>query len=390
VPEVTAIMEEGSMRPMRPWGELLIILSLIGLGGCGRDMPIGQVVSWEKASSESLGLDGSVLDALREDLAAKGTVYEWYARGHGSWRLESAASLSKSLVGGLALMVAVSDGYLGLDDSAATFIPYWADDSLKSRITIRQLATHSSGVEHSGGDRLRVLRRSYQLGNPDLFAETLREAAVSFEPGTAYQYSGIGYGALSYALASGLRNAPQKDILTLLRSRIMTPIGVPNSSWSIGYGAPLQIDGMHVYAAWAGGRYTARAIARVGQFMLQKGRWEGRQLIDSVWVERMVGYSGAPLPDPQQMPAAHPAPSVGWWTNSVGAWEELPSDAFAGLGAGGQLLLVVPSLDLVVVRIGEAPDVSGMPDLWKEMDSWIFSRVAEAVYAPAVTSRRTR
>ncbi len=386
---------------MRPWGWLLIIGSMLSLGGCRRDLPIGQVVSWEKASAESRGLDGSLLDALKDDLAAKEThaflvvrnnkiVYEWYARGHGSWRLESTASLSKSLVGGLALMVAVSDGRVGLEDSAAHYLPYWANDSLKSRITLRQLANHSSGVEHGGGDRLRTLRRSYQLGNPDLFSKTLREAAVGFEPGTAYLYSGIGYGALSYALASGLRDAPQTDILTLLQARIMKPIGVPNSAWSIGYGAPLQIDGMRVYAVWSGGMYTARAIARVGQFMLQKGSWEGRQLIDSVWVERMISYGDAPLPDPQQVPAAHPAPSVCWWTNSLGAWESLPRDAFAGLGAGGQLLLVVPSLDLVVVRIGEAPGVGGMPELWKEMDSWIFSRVAEAVDTPTVRARRRR
>ena len=108
------------MCSMRRWGWLLIIGSLLGLGGCRRDLPIGQVVSWEKASAESRGLDGSLLEALKDDLAAKEThaflvvrnnkiVYEWYARGHGSWRLESAASLSKSLVGGLALMVAVQE-----------------------------------------------------------------------------------------------------------------------------------------------------------------------------------------------------------------------------------------------------------------------------------------
>jgi CubicO group peptidase (beta-lactamase class C family) len=124
--------------------------------------------------------------------------------------------------------------------------------------------------------------------------------------------------------------------------------------------------------------------------MLQKGKWRDRQLVDALWVERMIVYGGSPMPNPDQAPAAHPAPGICWWTNSLGAWEKLPRDAFAGLGAGGQLLLVVPSLDLVVVRLGEAPGVSRMPDLWKVMDAWIFSRLAKAVDPRSLTATPIR
>src|SRR5262249_41408442 len=59
------------------------------------------------------------------------------------------ASLAKALVGGLSLAVALSDGVIALDDRVPRFIPSWKDDPRKSKITIRHLGSHTSGLSDS-------------------------------------------------------------------------------------------------------------------------------------------------------------------------------------------------------------------------------------------------
>src|SRR5574342_1009675 len=87
--------------------------------------------------------------------------------------------------------------------------------------------------------------------------------------------------------------------------------------------------------------------------MLHRGEWNHRRLIGREWVRQALAPSG--LPD-QPSTAADPAPASGlaWWINVKSGWPRVPRDAFAGAGAGHQLLIVIPSLDLVVVRHGEA------------------------------------
>ena len=120
---------------------------------------------WQTATPESQGMSKAKLDALKDVLAARKTkaflvirndriVYEWYAAEHGPEKKHTTASLAKALVGGLSLAVALTDGRIALDDKAAKFIPPWKSDAQKSRITIRQLGSHTSGLADAEADRL--------------------------------------------------------------------------------------------------------------------------------------------------------------------------------------------------------------------------------------------
>ena len=155
----------------------------------------------------------------------------------------------------------------------------------------------------------------------------------------------------------------------------MDPIGVPESEWSVGYGQTFEVEGLGLVANWGGGSYTARAVARVGRFMLRKGNWEGRQLVDAEWVEKVVAYAGTPLPD---RPVGNPQPGsgLGWWTNFDGVWSGVPRDAFGGAGAGNQVLLVVPSLDLIVVRNGAQIGDEGF---WGGLETYLFNPLMDAM-----------
>jgi CubicO group peptidase (beta-lactamase class C family) len=71
---------------------------------------------------------------------------------------------------------------------------------------------------------------------------------------------------------------------------------------------------------------------------------------------------------------------MGWWSNREGAWASVPRDAFAGAGADGQVVLVVPSLDLIVVRFGRRFDPGADHDVpWEDIDRYVFRPVMEAV-----------
>jgi len=347
---------------------------------------------------ESLGLDGAKLEALSQQLAARRTknflvvrhgqmAFEWYAPGSGPAQRHYTASLAKALVGGMSLLLALADGRLKADDPAWKYIPAWKNDPQRSKITIRHLATHSSGIEDAEQEgkpheALPGWKGAFWRRQPDPFSIAIQQAPVIFEPGAKYAYSNPGMAALAYAVTAALRGAPQTDIRSLLKERLMDPLGVRESEWSIGYGRAYELDGLQLYANWGGGSYTARAVARVGQLMLQRGEWQGRKLVSPDWVDKVVSYAGTPLPErPTGNP--NPASGLGWWTNFDGNWRAAPRDAFAGAGAGNQLLLVAPSLDLVVVRNGE---LLGDPEqgegFWGGLEKYLFTPLMETVIPP--------
>jgi hypothetical protein len=116
--------------------------------------------------------------------------------------------------------------------------------------------------------------------------------------------------------------------------------------------------------------------------MLRKGNWQGRQLVEPRWVEQVVKYAGTPLPS---RPSGNPAPGsgLGWWTNFDAVWANVPRDAFAGAGAGNEVLLVVPSLNLIVVRNGSnLYDESKGEGFWGGIEQYLFNPVMESIVSP--------
>jgi len=356
---------------------------------------LGAAVPWETATPESLGLDGKRLAAMTKTLAGRRTqnflvarrgkiVHEWYAAASGPEQRHYTASLAKAIVGGMSLALAFQDGRLQPDDPAWKHIPAWRDDPLRSKITVRHLATHSSGIEDAEqGDlpheKLPGWKGAFWRRKPDPFSIALRDAPVIFEPGTKYAYSNPGMAALAYVVTAALKGAAQADIRTLLKQRILDPLGVPESQWSIGYGRAYELDGLQLYANWGGGSFTARAVACVGQLMLQRGEWKKQKLLSAAWVDKVTAYAGTPLPERRPSQPA-PGSGLGWWTNFDGVWKKVPDDAFAGAGAGHQVLLVVPSLDLVMVRNGGvlAEPGEGL-GFWGAVERYVFGPLMEAV-----------
>lgn len=355
-------------------------------------------LTWPEGSPKDLGFDAAKLEAARENLANHGTkellilkggriALEWYAPGMNAATKHYTASMAKAVVGGTSLLVAMSDGKLRANDPAMKFIPQWRGDPLKSKITIRQLATHTSGIEDSSVTGIKHNEEPGWKGKfwrrePDPFSVSINEAPVIFDPGTSHQYSNPGIALLGYAVTASLRGAPQTDILSLLRERVMRPIGIPDDQWNIGYGRAYKMDGLDLWATWGGGAFTARATARLGEWMMRGGEWEGKQLVSRRSMKEAISYSGMPIPD-RKLQVEAPGSGLCWYTNFDAVWSSVPRDAFAGAGAEHQILLVVPSLELVVVRNGSALDQVGRESFWTVCQQHLFNPVMQALGNPA-------
>jgi CubicO group peptidase (beta-lactamase class C family) len=350
-----------------------------------RSAPVAAAFEWREATPESQGMSPAALDALWKGLLARHTttllvvrndriVSERYADGWDASKRHGTASMAKALVGGVALALAVGDGRMTLDDRAEAYIPAWKDDPIKSRITVRQLGSHTSGLDDakSGDVPHEVLpgwkgafwRRAGPPGDPFTIARDV--TPLRFEPGTEMLYSNLGIGMIGYVVTAALKDAPRKDIRTLLRDRVMRPIGVPDEEWSVGYGTTYVVDGLPLVATWGGGSYTPRAVARVARLMLRGGDWDGTRLIDESAVRQVTRDAGTPG-----------SCGMGWWANADGAHPRLPADAFFGSGAGHQVVLVVPSLGLIAVRNGESLDTRLGKD--EALDTYLFNPLVDAI-----------
>src|SRR5262245_31010258 len=143
-------------------GRILFTLMLCGVGSKpATAQETG--FEWKTAAPASQGMSAEKLEAMKERLAAKGTkaflvarndkiVFEWYADEHGADKPHYTASMAKALVGGVAVGVALTDGVMSLDDLASKYVPQWLGDPQKSKITVRQLGSHASGLDDAEKD----------------------------------------------------------------------------------------------------------------------------------------------------------------------------------------------------------------------------------------------
>ena len=190
-------------------------------------------------------------------------------------------------------------------------------------------------------------------------------AAPRDPPGTRWAYNTAGYHLLFHVLV----RATGEPVETYAQRRLIGPLGMDFTTWITSEGQGEQGPVTNYYSAAS----TARDLARFGDLVLGRGRWNGRRLIGE--------ESLAALLRPSQ--ALNPSYGLLWWLNALPGlnaygrgpslrFPSAPRDTVAAVGAGGQMVMIVPSRDLVVVRQGEAP---ASPTLGDDL----LVRVLEAV-----------
>ena len=262
------------------------------------DLPVGRPWEWNTASPESQGMNSAALESAWSVLKNRHTaallvirhdrvVFERYSPGFSRTTSHYTASLAKALVGGVGLMVAMGEGRLKPDDPASRFVPQWRDDPKRRAITVRHLATHTSGIEdaEAGGvphERLSGWKGDFWKRLPpphDPFTIARDVAPVLDSPGTRERYSNPGMAMLGYCVTASLRGTAEADLRSLIKHRVMEPLGVPDAEWSAGYGTTTTVDGLPLVATWGGGSYSPNAVARVGRLLLHRGKWGEEQVL---------------------------------------------------------------------------------------------------------------
>ena len=178
-------------------------------------------------------------------------------------------------------------------------------------------------------------------------------------PGTRWAYQTAMFHLLYHLVA----HAAGEPFEAFAARNLTGPLGMQHTDWvtSVGKGANGPVTNYYTAAC------SGRDLARFGLFALRGGRWAGKQVVSASYLKQAT----APSQD------LNPAYGLLWWENArpgYGAGEAVrgtadlrfdgsPRDTFAALGAGVQAVLVVPSLDLVVVRQGQPPSPGMLPAL---------------------------
>ena len=249
-------------------------------------------------------------------------------------RVDMSFSISKSYLALLA-GVAVADGLIDLDRPVAATISDPAFASAQNKgATWRHLLTCSSEWQGDLWGKPDWIDHYRDLDGADRPPIGTRRPLQT--PGTHWEYNDVRVNALAYALLLVFRR-PLPDIL---RERIMGPIGATDSWVWHGYDTSwVTLDGQRMQsvsggAHWGGGLWASTSDhARIGQLMLQRGTWNGQQILPADWVTAC--HSPCFL---------NPSYGLLWWLNTDRrSFPDAPETSYFALGVGSQIIWVEPS-----------------------------------------------
>lgn len=293
---------------------------------------------WQTASPADEGMDAAALQgtcdyAMQPQRHTQGVVVirggkvvdECYADGEGvrswgaSWSV--AKSFASTLVG-----IAIAQGKIpSLDVSMATYFPDWAGTP-KEEMTLRDVVTMSSGLEWSEDYNPTNTTASdvIQMG---LSADELAYAAsrpLAHTPGTRWSYSSGDAMLLSGVLAEATGMAAGDYAQQVL----FDPLGISQVEW--------WTDAVGHTLTYCCLDMTSRDYARLGLLFLNGGNWGGQQIVPAQWVTDAV----TPVPDSDGQYGYM------WWLGTLPGGDPV----YMAEGFDLQMIFVIPSLDLVVVR----------------------------------------
>jgi CubicO group peptidase (beta-lactamase class C family) len=313
-------------------------LALLILAGAGLILPAlrGEEAAkdWEVGDPKALGLDVEAINAHRELCERSGAdaclvaykgkiVSEWYSARYRKpiYTMSSVKSWTGLLAGML-----IADGKIkGTDVPISAFVPGWGDGP-KAKVTLRHLLTMTSGLKQRFGREpgpdqsvgFAADKSGFVLGLP-----------LTFAPGEQWSYSNEGAQHLSPVLEA----AAGMPIQDYARARLFEPLGMTHTR--------LNLDEKGHAWTYADAETSLRDFAKVGQLMLQGGKWGDRQIVPDSWIRD----------------STRPCPQNGsygflWWLQN-------DPKGFNTHGYRDTNCYVFPDLHLVVARMQNAPSPEG-------------------------------
>lgn len=238
-------------------------------------------------------------------------------------------SMSKSFTATL-IGLLQDRGMLDVRDLAP--VPEW-QGSDKANITIEHMLHMASGIKYQENSRGPDNDQSFTLHAMTKFADFLIDRPLVAEPGEQYNYS-TAETMLLAGIAQDTLGGTMADTYHFVSENLFAPLGITD--------AVLEYDAGGYPGGGAYLMMKPRDWARLGLLYLNRGNWFGDQVLSQDWVD----YATTPSP-------ANPEYGAQIWVNTdQQTWPLLPEDTFAFLGYQQQSVYVIPSKQLVVVRMG--------------------------------------
>jgi CubicO group peptidase (beta-lactamase class C family) len=340
---------------------------------------------WREKTPAELGFDPTALQAAADYETQYSSTQalliirhgyialEKYYGGFSATQRHESYSMAKSFSSAL-LGIAIDEKLIkGVDEKVCQYYPDEWDCSdtsdPRSRITIHHVETVSTGLEWHE-DWRSTATGTNDAYNLNLLDYTLSRMAVS-EPGVMMRYS-----TGDPSLLSGiLQEATGMTALAYAKTKLFAKIGTPGITWNS--------DNKGRTTTYAGLGATAREYAKFGYLYLNGGKWNGEQIVPSAWVE-MTTRAKDPCTDWYYY-NWHVNPPVRLGTQdgtcadlvcTPTAYADLPPDTFFAAGVNGQLVFIVPSADVVIVRL--ANDSPGS-EHWDEYGAGLLDKVLLAI-----------
>lgn len=346
---------------------------------------------WEEATPDSQGVDAKKLEDATRLLAAgigNDGVQELVVVRHGRmiWKGDSIDrrhgvwSATKSFTSTV-LGLLIEDGKCTLDKRMAEVLP-----ELKPHYpdaTLRHFTTMTSGYRAVGDETT----GSYKHG-PSGTPFKPNPKPLFTPPGSQYAYWDSAMNTLGLALTR-IAGEPMEE---LFRRRIAEPIGMKNWDW----GEYATVDGLVVNGGSGNGNkhvfITAREMARFGLLFLNRGNWNGRQLVSSQWVAeatRVQVPSSLPWAQPESEIDGRGVYGFNWWRNGLKPdgqrkFPGAPEGMFWASGHNNNKCFVIPEWDMVIVRLGL--DGQAKDAVWNEFLAKVGEALTVASETPAAAS----
>ncbi|GHV03231.1 hypothetical protein FACS189485_05820 [Spirochaetia bacterium] len=249
-------------------------------------------------------------------------------------------SLSKSFCS-TAVGFAVQEGLLKLDDLVLSFFPEYAskvkDENCKM-MKVQDLLTMRSGHE--------VDPTGPMVGSPD-WAEYFLTSSYKYKPGTHFVYNS----GATYMLSAIVQKLTGLRVFEYLKPRLFAPLGFGECAWDA---SPQGIN----TGGW-GFMVALEDIAKLGLLYLNKGKWNGQQILSPAWVEDASSVHA----DNSVTPGASAD-----WVKGYGYQFWRSQHGFRGDGAFGQYCLVLPEFDAVLALSSETGNMQAVLDIvWDKL-----------------------
>lgn len=272
-------------------------------------------------------------------------IGENYLEGYDAWTRFHGWSMTKTVTGAMAGAL-VQEGRL--DIRVKTGIPEWDGDERKN-ITVEDILHMSSGLEWVE-NYFTISEATVMLMQSDDMFASVKACQLEHEPGTYWNYSSGDANLLSGLLRMAIGD--EKEYLGYAYTRLFHRIGMLNTV------VETDASGLFVASSYSYG--STRDWARFGMLFLNEGIFEGDTVLSPEWVDYMK--TPAPASDGQYAGT--------FWLkepNAENALVDVPEDVFFADGFLGQRVYVIPSRNLVVVRMGYSLSGFSVNDFLKDI-----------------------